>query len=180
MGYQAVVIYQDSIRLKSAQAICKLARQGLPVVIVNGLVETLGSTTNYLNAKAAVHTLGNEGTDAELAKVMARMEKLPNVKLVNANVPQSASNPDPGAADYEQTYYYGKTGVYDALQKLEVRPRAEYAAPNQTILTTMRKTKDTVYLFAYNYMEKRGDYKNAPIEAKTATTSISVNAGLRS
>ncbi|WP_438302440.1 glycosyl hydrolase [Streptomyces sp. HUAS TT11] len=176
VGYQAVVIYQDSIRLKSAQAVYELARQGLPVVIVNGLVETLGSTKNHLNAMAAVHTLGNEGTDAELARVTARMERLPNVKLVNADVPQSATNPDPGAADYEKTYYYGKTGVYDALQKLGVRPRAEYAAPNQTILTAMRKTKDTVYLWVYNYMEKRGDYKNAPIDAKTATTSISVDA----
>lgn len=176
VGYQAVVIYQDSIRLKSAQAVYELARQGLPVVIVNGLTETLSSTRNYLNAKAAVHTLGNGGTDAELAEVMGRMKKLPNVKLVNADVPQSATDPDPGAADYEQKYYYGKTGVYDALQKLGVRPRAEYAEPNQTVLTTMRKTKDTVYLWAYNYMEKRGDYFNNPIDAKTATANISVDA----
>jgi hypothetical protein len=176
VGYQAVVIYQDSIRLKSAQAIYRLARRGLPVVVVNGLTETLGSTRNYLNAKAAVHTLGNEGTDADLAKMMARLEKLPNVSLVDADVPQSATDPDPGAADYEKTYYYGKTGVYDALRRLGVRPRAEHAEPNQTILTTMRKTHDTVYLWAYNYMEKRGDYNNAPIDAKTATTSISLDA----
>jgi hypothetical protein len=176
VGYQAVVIYQDSIRLASARAILKLAQKGLPVVIVNGLTETVGSNKNYLNAKAAVHTLGNDGTDADLAKVMADMEKLPNVKLVNADVPQSATNPDPSAADYEQTYYYGKTGVYDALRQLRVRPRAEFAEPNQTILTTMRKTDDTVYLWAYNYMEKRGDYYNIPIGAETATTTISVAA----
>jgi hypothetical protein len=175
-GYQAVVIYQDSIRLESAKAIYNLAQHGLPVVIVNGLIETLSATRNYLNAKAAVHTLGNDGTDAELAKVIAKMEKLPNVKLVDADVPQSATDPDPGAADYEQTYYYGKTGVYDALKQLGVRPRAEYAEPNQTVLTTMRKTEDTVYLWAYNYMEKRGDYYNNPIDAETATTTISVDA----
>jgi hypothetical protein len=176
VGYQAVVIYQDSIRLESAKAIYRLAQQRLPVVIVNGLVETLSSTRNYLNAQAAVHTLGNDGSDAELAKVMAEMEKLPNVKVVDADVPQSATDPDPGAADYEQTYYYGKTGVYDALQRLGVRPRAEYAEPNQSILTTMRKTADTVYLWAYNYMDKRGDYYNNPIDAKTATATISIAA----
>jgi hypothetical protein len=176
VGYQAVVIYQDSIRLESARAIYKLAKKGLPVVVVNGLTETLSSNKNYLNAKAAVHTLGNEGTDADLAKVMAQMEKLPNVKQVNADVPQSATSPDPSAPDYEQTYYYGKTGVYKALQQLLVRPRAKFAEPNQTILTAMRKTDDTVYLWAYNYMEKRGDYYNNPIDAPTATTTISVDA----
>ncbi|HZC70572.1 MAG TPA: glycosyl hydrolase [Jatrophihabitans sp.] len=176
VGYQAVVIYQDSIRLESAKAINELAQQGLPIVIVNGLTETLSSTRNYLNVKAAVHTLGNDGTDAALAKVMANMEKLPNVKLVNADVPQSATNPDPFAPDYEQTYYYGKTGVYDALQQLGVQPRAKYAEPNQSILTAMRKTDDTVYLWAYNDMDKRGDYYNNPIDAETATTNISVDA----
>ena len=70
---------------------------------------------------SAVHTLGNEGTDADLAKVMARLEKLPNVTVVTADVPQSATVPDPADADYEKTYYYGKTGVYDALRKLGVR-----------------------------------------------------------
>ncbi|QYN20448.1 glycosyl hydrolase [Amycolatopsis sp. DSM 110486] len=176
VGYQAVVIYQDSIRLKSAQAIYDLARQGLPVVIVNGLVETLSATRNYLNAKAAVHTLGNDGTDADLAKVMARLKKLANVREVNANVPQSATTPDPNAEDYEEKYYYGKTGVYDALKRLGVRPRAEYAKPNQTVLTAMRRTKDTLYLWAYNYMEKRGDYFNNPIDSETVTTTISVDA----
>ncbi|MFI5615014.1 glycosyl hydrolase, partial [Amycolatopsis sp. NPDC051903] len=176
VGYQAVVIYQDSIRLKSAQAIYALARQGLPVVVVNGLTETVSATRNYLNTKAAVHTLGNEGTDADLAKVMARLKKLSNVKEIDADVPQSATTPDPAAEDYEQKYYYGKTGVYGALKQLGVRPRAEYAAPNQTVLTAMRKTKDTVYLWAYNYMEKRGDYFNNPIDAATATTTISVAA----
>src|SRR5262245_18892496 len=44
VGYQAVVIYQDSFRLESARAILTLAQHGLPVVIVNGLVETLSST----------------------------------------------------------------------------------------------------------------------------------------
>jgi hypothetical protein len=175
VGYQAVVIYQDSIRLESARAIYKLAKNGLPVVIVNGLIETVKSNKNYLNSKAAVHTLGNASTDADLAKVMAKMEKLPNVKLVNADVPQSATNPDPSAPDYEQRYYYGKTGVYDALQQLRVRPRAEFAEPNQTVLTTMRKTDDTVYLWAYNYMEKRGDYYNNPIDAPTTRTTISVD-----
>ncbi|MEV0068116.1 glycosyl hydrolase [Amycolatopsis sp. NPDC050768] len=176
VGYQAVVIYQDSIRLKSAQAIYDLARQGLPVVIVNGLVETLSATRNYLNAKAAVHTLGNDGTDADLAKVMARLKKLANVREVNANVPQSATTPDPNAEDYEEKYYYGKTGVYDALKRLGARPRAEYAKPNQTVLTAMRRTKDTLYLWAYNYMEKRGDYFNNPIDSETVTTTISVDA----
>ncbi|MET7991891.1 glycosyl hydrolase [Amycolatopsis sp. NPDC005232] len=176
VGYQAVVIYQDSLRLKSAGAIYKLAQQGLPIVVVNGLTETLSSTRTYLNAKAAVHTLGNEGTDADLAKVMARLGKLPNVKVVDANVPQSATVPDPGAADYEKTYYYGKTRVYDALRRLGVRPRVEYEQPNQTVLTAMRRTKDTVYLWAYNFMEKRGDYFNNPIDAETVTTTISVDA----
>jgi alpha-L-rhamnosidase/TAT (twin-arginine translocation) pathway signal sequence len=176
VGYQAVVIYQDSMRLESAKAIYRLARRGLPVVVVNGLVETLGATRNHLNAKAAVHTLGNDGTDADLAKVMANLAKLGNVELVNADVPQSVTDPDPGDADYEKTYYYGKTGVYDALRRLGVRPRAEYAEPNQTVLTAMRRTKDTVYLWAYNYMEKRGDYFNNPIDSETATTNISVDA----
>ncbi|MGW4488523.1 glycosyl hydrolase [Amycolatopsis sp. NPDC004368] len=176
VGYQAVVIYQDSIRLKSAEAIYQLAQRGLPVVVVNGLTETVGATRNHFNAKAAVHTLGNEGTDADLAKVMARLKKLPNVREVNANVPQSATTPDPADPDYEQKYYYGKTGVYGALQRLGVRPRAEYTKPNQNVLTTMRRTKDTLYLWAYNFMEKRGDYFNEPIDAETVTTTISVAA----
>ncbi|MCW5951149.1 MAG: hypothetical protein KIT69_02680 [Propionibacteriaceae bacterium] len=177
VGYQALILYQDSIRLQSAKAIYNLAKKGLPVVIVNGLIETTNPSQYRLHEEAAVHTLGNDGKDADLAKVMAELKKLKNVKEVNAvGLPDNATSPDPGDKNYEEKYYYGNSGVYEALQELGVQPRADYAEANKSILTTMRRTDDTVYLWAYNYMEKRGDYYNLPIDAKTTTETISVDA----
>jgi hypothetical protein len=177
VGYQALVLYQDSIRIESAKVIYNLAKKGLPVVIVNGLTENRTPDEERTHEQSCVYTLSNDGKENALAEVMAEMKKLANVKEVNAvGLPDNPITPNPNDSNYEEKYYYGNTGLYEALQELGVQPRAKYEKPNKSILTAMRRTGDTLYLWAYNYMEKRGDYFNKPIESRTETATISVDA----
>jgi hypothetical protein len=144
-AYQAVILYQDKIRIESAEKLLELAEQGLPVVVVNGATEAPIGNVDVTYPKAAVHTLSNDGRDAELAEVMAKVKALPNVKEVE-----------------------GAAAALPALLELGVKPRAEFAEPNPNLLTVLRKAGDAEYLWAYNYM----DETTGATEAVTETIKI--------
>ena len=183
VGYQAVIIYQDTIRLESAQKLLELAKRGLPIIIVNGMTENLrvgpGGNPPSVNAtypKAAAFSHSFDGSDSQLAAAMAEMKALPNVvELDPSGMPDNPVDPHPDSPGYEDTYFTGKTGIIEALEALGVRPRAEYVNPSQTFLTNMRKTDNELYLFVYNFMDEL-DYFRRLTGGTKETVSISIDA----
>lgn len=183
VGYQAVIFYQDSINVESAEKLLDLAQKGLPVIIVNGLTERYlnGYYTHYgqyqsgsyqasINKtydQAAVYTLGNDDREAELAEVMEQLKRLENViELTPEDIPDNPNYPHPDAIGYEDIYVTGKTGILEALQELGVEPRAKFAEPSQNFLTFTRRTDDKVFVWVYNFITDAE-------EADTISLSIS-------
>jgi hypothetical protein len=66
-AYQALLVYQEQIPIRSAQELLAMARRGLKVVVVEGAME---------------RTTFNDGKDAELSKVRRKLLALRNVELV--------------------------------------------------------------------------------------------------
>ncbi len=128
-GYRALVIFQEMLDISAAEKILDLAKQGLPVVIVDG---------------AAVETTFNDGADEDLAVVMEEMKSLDNVRVATVA---------DGPVDYDQPDGKGyDDNVYEMLQELGVRPYAEYEGANHQLLTQSREDEDgNRYMFVYNY-----------------------------
>ncbi|MCL2164961.1 MAG: hypothetical protein FWH55_11370, partial [Oscillospiraceae bacterium] len=134
-GYQALVLYQEWLPLKSAQALLTLAKNGLPVVIVDAKsVEYQWGRTWNIHQSGGIRTPSNDGLDANLAAVMAEMKQLSNVKVVTS-----------------------QAGAYDALIGLGVRPRAEFAESNEKLLTVTRDWDGARFLYVYNYKFDEAD-----------------------
>lgn len=160
VGYQAVLMYQDSIDVESAQKLLELAKKGLPVVIVNGMTERV--TTGYNNTapvnvtyeKAGVYTLGNDGREEELAAVMSELKALDNVVELSPELPDNPLEPDANDYSYCDTYVTGKTGILEALRDLGVEPRAKNVDSNQNFLTQVRRTDDALYVWANYFMNR--------------------------
>ncbi|MDR3145806.1 MAG: hypothetical protein LBU21_05980, partial [Treponema sp.] len=131
-GYRALILYQEALPLSSAKRILALAKQGLPVLIVNGVTERIRPVLSKTHDKAASRTPFNNESDRELAAVMAELKTLDNVV---------------------ETGDQAKTK--DLLGSLGVNPRAAFTEPNRNILTCLREDGDKRYLFVYNYMYAR-------------------------
>ncbi len=136
-AYQALLIYQEEMPYESAQTLLQWAKNGLPIVIVEGetteIIAGKNSVTK-INHGGAITTGCNDGKDAELAQVMDEIKSLDNVAAVQT-----------------------QEEAYDALIGLGVHPRAEYTESNQTLLSVMRKDDDASYLYLYNYMYENPD-----------------------
>jgi hypothetical protein len=151
-GYKALVIYQEHMPLSSAKHILEWAKQGLPVVFVNGVTETIRTGVNKTHLKAASKTPFLSEMDEELAAVMSEMKDLDNVIEVDDQ---------------------GKT--YDALLSLGVYPRARFAEFNRSILTFMREDGNIRYLYAYNYMYTQKDAFTCKIDIEGVGKPYQVN-----
>ena len=68
-GYKALVLWQDQLPVEGAQSVLKLAKKGMPVVIVDG---------------AAVRTPYNDGRDAELSAVIDELRAQASVRRAAA------------------------------------------------------------------------------------------------
>jgi hypothetical protein len=128
-GYRALIIYQETLPLSSAKRILAWAKEGLPVILVNGAVEQIRPAVSKTHKKAAAFSPFNSESDADLAAVIRDLKALPNVRELDDQA---------------------ETG--DALRSLGVCPRAAFTEPNRNILTALREDGDNRYLFAYNYM----------------------------
>lgn len=133
-GYQALILYQNVLPVKTAEKLLKLAKKGLPILFVNGVNETLrpfGVTRTY--EKAAVMTPYNDGEDGRLGQIVSEMKTLPNVREVEK-----------------------QADTYAVLMEMGIHPRVEFAESNKNILTHMKEDEGKLYLFAYNmqYTEK--------------------------
>lgn len=128
-GYQALILYQEELPYESAEVIYKWAQGGLPIVIVDGEIKDFKNGQVVTYKGAGLRTPFRDGKDADLEKVMAKLKELDNVAVVDSG---------------EEAYI--------ALQKLDVKPRAEYVDSNQKLLSFMRETDEVSYLYVYNYM----------------------------
>ncbi|WP_157571170.1 glycosyl hydrolase [Nocardioides insulae] len=130
-GYQAAILYQDSLELSSAKKLLEIAQDGLPVLFVNNTSEIRSHQGPAIEYDKAASTTRFAQDDAdELAQVVAQIKALPNVEEVDQQADALA-----------------------ALQDLGVEPRVSYAEPNDKIMTISRldKEENVLYTFAYNF-----------------------------
>ncbi|MFV2050459.1 hypothetical protein KDJ21_018770 [Metabacillus litoralis] len=129
-GYQALILYQEELQYESAEVIYEWAKEGLPVVIVDGEIQELTRPEHTVTHNGAgLRTPFKDGKDEKLVEVMANLKELNNVAVVNSGEAAKA-----------------------ALRDLGVNPRAEYADANKKLLSFMRESDDAKYLYVYNYM----------------------------
>lgn len=129
-GYQALIIYQDVMPLKTAEKLLLLAKAGQRMIFVNGVTEQIrpmGITATY--EKAASRTPFVLESDACLARIIKEIKELPNVREVNI-----------------------QADTIKALKELGVEPRAAFEKESKNILTCMRETEKETYLFVYNML----------------------------
>ncbi|MFI5664758.1 glycosyl hydrolase [Streptomyces sp. NPDC051684] len=140
-GYQAVILYQDSLELSAAKRLLTIAKGGLPVLFVNNTSEIRsheGPEIAYDMAASTTRFTGD--SEEELGRVVARIKKLRNV----------------GEVDRAED-------ALAALKRLGVEPRVAYAAPNDTIMTISRLDEKAkiLYTFAYNFKFEKNKGKDA-------------------
>lgn len=130
-AYRALIVYQQGIELSAAKRLLAIVRDGLPLLFVNNNTEIVahdGTVAAHKRAASVSKHLGD--SDAALAKVIAELKALPNVREVEA----------PGDA-------------LAVLEQLGVRPRVAFEEANSKILTMSRRDEatKTFYTFAYSY-----------------------------
>ena len=158
-GYKAIVLYQDWLDLDGAKRILEWARKGLKVVILGN---------------AASRTPFNDGKDAELAKTIQVLKKLPTVRTATV-------------FDAIDDYFSATPGGYHdnvmaKLRELDVFPYVGYTKPNHQLLTQTREDKDgNRYVFVYNYCDGsyhdqslRPEVRDAPNHGTNIKTDLVV------
>ena len=143
-GYQALIIYQESLPLSSAKQILSWAEQGLPVVFVNNATEQIRPLASVTHGKAASKSPFNTESDTELDTIITKIKSLDCVKEVD-----------------------NQADTIKALESLYVLPRAALAEPNENILTYMREDDGIFYLYVYNYMYTNDTSTTVTIEFNT-------------
>ncbi|MFG1685245.1 glycosyl hydrolase [Nonomuraea sp. NPDC049269] len=135
-GYQALIVYQETLDADVAAELLEWARQGLKLVIVNGARElkwlTAGQHTTH--HQAAARTPGLNGRDEELAQTMAHLRACPNVAEVH----------DPAHS-------------LQALRDLGISGRAEFATGNHNVLSHLREDGDLLHLYLYHFLYETGE-----------------------
>lgn len=106
-----------------------MAEKGLPVVLVDGMTETVHLAKDVHHERAASTTPFLDGKDGELRELIMEMENFPNVRRVS-----------------------GEGRVKKTLLELGVYPRTAFAKENKKILTAFREDQDIDYIYLYHYM----------------------------
>jgi hypothetical protein len=127
-GYRALIIYQEALPLSSAKRILSWAREGLPVVLVNGATEQIRPAVSKTHSKAACVTPFNSESDGDLAKVIAELKSLRNVKELE-----------------------DQKDAVQCLRSLGVLPRAAFTEPTDKILSCLREDGGLRIFFAYHF-----------------------------
>ena len=76
-GYRALIIYQETLPVRTAEKLLAMAKKGLPILYVNGVNETIrpGGITKT-HGKAAIRTPFYDGEDERLQHIVAEMKSL--------------------------------------------------------------------------------------------------------
>lgn len=134
-GYQALIVYQQTLDPDVAKLLLDWAERGLKLLIVNEARELkhLARGMHTLHGRAATRTPGLDGRDDELAATMCRIRALPTVAEIH----------DPAE-------------TINALRSLGVSGRAEFVVANQNVLTHLREDGDLLHLYAYHFQYETG------------------------
>ncbi|MFB4280318.1 glycosyl hydrolase [Nonomuraea sp. MTCD27] len=135
-GYQALIVYQETLDADVAAGLLRWARDGLKLLVVNGARELkwLVAGQHTTHHRAAARTPGLDGRDDELARTMAALRALPNVAEVH----------DPAH-------------TVGALRELGVTGRAEFTADNPDVLSHLREDGDLLHLYLYHFRYESGE-----------------------
>ncbi len=153
VGYQALIVYQEELPYESAQILYQWAKDGLPVVLVDGATEEhVRPYEMKYNQGAALSTPGNDGKDEELTVLMEQMKQLESFTTVQT-----------------------EAEAYDALINLGVHPRAEYTESNQNLLSVLRKDDGASYLYVYNYMFEQTENYQGQISLEGVYKPYTIN-----
>ena len=135
-GYQALLVYQDTLEADVAVRLLEWARAGLRILIVNGASEVKWLLTGSYRThdRAAARTPGLDGRDDELRTVLEELAALPNVARID----------DPSE-------------TVSALRGLGVIGRAEFTADNTDVLSCLREDGDLLHLYAYHFLYETGE-----------------------
>jgi alpha-L-rhamnosidase len=146
-GYQALIVYQGELDPDVAAKLLDWARQGLKVLIVHGARELklLMQGLYTTHDRAAARTPGLDGRDEELADTVAKLLTLPSVAEID----------DPA-------------NTVDALRKLGVVGRAEFASENRSVLSHLREDGDLLHLYLYHFLYETGE----PVEVEVALPGV--------
>lgn len=138
-AYRGLIVYQDMLPLSAAKRILAWAKQGLKVLLVDGVTENRAAGRPFLgeapqerfHGSAANQTPFNDGEDEALADVIVQLKRQPTVRAIA-----------------------GCENALAALKELGIEPRAAFDAPNSRILSAMREDNGRKYLYLYNFMYK--------------------------
>ncbi len=129
VSYQALIVMEEELPLEAAEKLLEYAQNGLSIVFVNNVTEQNNQDAEKINVIAGSTTGSNDGQDDALAEIVDQIKALDAVKTVDST-----------------------EDAMEALQELQVYPRAAYTESNDKLLTVLRKTEDASYLYVYNYM----------------------------
>ena len=130
-AYQAIIIYQETMEKTAAKKLLKIAQDGLPMVFVNNVDETLTlNGEKYHNGKAGSRSKFASDTDESVKAITDQIKALGNVAEVET--PKDA---------------------LAALRSFGVTPRVAFSKPNDKILTVSRNDRENkiFYTYAYSY-----------------------------
>ncbi len=146
-GYQAVVVYQESLDPDAAVRLLELAHAGLRVLVVHGAreVKWLAAGLHTVHEKAAARTPGNDGRDAELAATIAALVAEPTVREIS----------DP-------------TETVSTLRDLGVVGRSEFLEDNRSVLGLLRDDEDLAHLFLYSFLYETGEPSHVQVALQQA------------
>jgi hypothetical protein len=128
-SYKALIFYQEEMPLSSAKKMLEWARQGLPVLLVNGVIEMVRNETYITHVRAACRTPYYDQLDDSLEDIIGKIKACPNVQVLD-----------------------NQRDTMAALQNLGVFPYAFFEEPNKKILTFTRHDNNLRYLYLYHYM----------------------------
>ena len=131
VAYKAVLVYQETMEKDAAEKLLAIAKDGLPVVFVDNIDETLTLTGEKRhNGAAASRSKFLNDSDEEVGAIIDEIKALDNVASVT------------DASEAEA-----------ALHSLGVYPRVAFEEPNNKITTISRNDKENgiYYTFAYSF-----------------------------
>ena len=131
VAYQAIIVYQETIEKTAAEKLLQIARDGLPVVFVNNIDETVTlNGEKYHNGAAGSRSKFAADSDEEVKAITDQIKALDNAAV--AETPAEA---------------------LAVLRSLGVTPRVAFSEPNDKILTVSRNDRENniYYTYAYSY-----------------------------
>ena len=130
-GYKALVLYQDWMDPDGAEIVLELAKQGMPVVVLENAAQI---STFYSDVS---------GKGNKLSDIMDELKALDNVRVAAVHDEQiNTRKAETGEFDDD---------VYEMLVELGVKPYAEFEENHQLLTQTREDEDGNRYLYAYNY-----------------------------